>query len=143
MAKARRKTIIINKQKFIVESHLEEAFLEYWMQAHPDNPPVTQYHFSAESRYRLDFAWPQSKLGLEIQGYGPGHTSRSSMHRDANKHNLAVLTSWTLVYLTGKHLTTKVIHNSIKPIEHLLGLQNAHIQRRSRTYIPAAHRKRR
>jgi very-short-patch-repair endonuclease len=67
--------------------------------------PIRQYRFSDKRRFLLDFAYPQLKLGIEIQGgtwmsNRSGHTSGAGVKRDCEKSNLAVTEGWDILYFT-------------------------------------------
>lgn len=54
-------------------------------------------------RYRLDFAHPETRTGIEIQGavYSGGrHVRGSGYERDCRKYNLAYTSGWTIFLLT-------------------------------------------
>ena len=56
-------------------------------------------------RYRLDFAHPNSRTGIEIQGgvYNRGrHVTGSGYERDCRKYNLAYTSGWTIFLLTSQ-----------------------------------------
>jgi hypothetical protein len=56
-------------------------------------------------RYRLDFAHPDSRTGVEIQGgvYNRGrHVTGSGYERDCRKYNLAYTSGWTIFLLTSQ-----------------------------------------
>ena len=99
-------------------SALEDQFLGLW-QAH--NPSLSlEREFSEidawekdfqeryaktkrSKRYRLDFAHPNSRTGIEIQGgvYMRGrHVTGSGYERDCRKYNLAYTSGWTIFLLT-------------------------------------------
>lgn len=99
-------------------SALEDQFLGLW-QAH--NPSLQlEREFSEidawekdfqeryaktkrSKRYRLDFAHPNSRTGIEIQGgvYMRGrHVTGSGYERDCRKYNLAYTSGWTIFLLT-------------------------------------------
>lgn len=99
-------------------SALEDQFLGLW-QAH--NPSLSlEREFSEidawekdfqeryaktkrSKRYRLDFAHPNSRTGIEIQGgvYTRGrHVTGSGYERDCRKYNLAYTSGWTIFLLT-------------------------------------------
>lgn len=63
--------------------------------------PQRQVRFHPVRRYKLDFGWPDLKLGIEIEGgiwnYSASHTSASGIKRDIDKHNLAIQSGWTVV----------------------------------------------
>lgn len=55
------------------KSDLEATFLYYWHIVAPDLPePETQYKFHPKRRWRLDFAWPDFRLSVEVNGTGGG-----------------------------------------------------------------------
>lgn len=55
------------------KSELEAAFLFHWRVMASDLPePATQYIFHPTRKWRLDFAWPELKIGVEINGAGGG-----------------------------------------------------------------------
>lgn len=65
--------------------------------------PVPEYRFAAQSRFkrqfRLDFAWPTLKVGVEIDGgvFMPGcgaHSMPWGIKRDMAKHNIALALGW-------------------------------------------------
>lgn len=125
-------------------SPLESAFRVYWNRTYAQRP-VEQYIFHPTRKWRFDFCWPHHKLALEIQGYGPGHTSPMSMRNDADKNNAAVQLNWRVIYFTAFHLDPIRISKYCKLIAQLLGEHNAttHPQGSPRTYTPAAYRTRR
>lgn len=74
--------------------------------------PVTEYAFIPGRRFRLDFAWPQRKVGLEVDGgvFGIGrpcptckrrrvgaHSSISDIKRNMEKRNLAIVHGWRII----------------------------------------------
>ena len=125
-------------------SYLEQAFKRYWNKNF--NPsPVPEFSFHPVRKWRFDFAWPDKKIALEIQGHGPGHTSKKGMTQDADKNNTAILLGWKVVYFTSYHLHPTRIRASCTLLSSILGVpQNVTpSERRPRTYIGTAYRKRR
>jgi hypothetical protein len=99
-------------------SALEDQFLSIW---HAHYPTITlereysdieawerdyqgRYAKSKRSkRYRLDFAHPISRIGIEIQGgvYSRGrHVTGAGYERDCKKYNLAYTSGWTIFLLS-------------------------------------------
>lgn len=71
-----------------------DVFAEHFPEA------VREHRFHPERRWRFDFAWPEQKLAVEIDGavYAAGrHTRGSGFRRDAEKLNTAVLLGWRLL----------------------------------------------
>ena len=101
-------------------SALEDQFLSLW-QAHYSQL-ILEREFSdiaaweadyqeryakskRSKRYRLDFAHPNSRTGIEIQGgvYNRGrHVTGSGYERDCRKYNLAYTSGWTIFLLTSQ-----------------------------------------
>lgn len=49
--------------------------------------------------YRLDYAWPDRRLAVEVDGYGP-HSSREAFQSDRERQNALVLGGWTVLRFT-------------------------------------------
>jgi hypothetical protein len=99
-------------------SALEDQFLSLWQAHYPrlslereysdieawEKDYQERYSRSKRSkRYRLDFAHPDSRTGVEIQGgvYNRGrHVTGSGYERDCKKYNLAYTSGWTIFLLT-------------------------------------------
>jgi hypothetical protein len=101
-------------------SALEDQFLSLWQSLCPQL--ILEREFSdiaaweadyqerylkskRSKRYRLDFAHPDSCIGIEIQGgvYNRGrHVTGSGYERDCRKYNLAYTSGWTIFLLTSQ-----------------------------------------
>lgn len=99
-------------------SALEDQFLSLWQARHSrlilerefsdidawEKDYQERYSKSKRSkRYRLDFAHPLSRTGIEVQGgvYNRGrHVTGSGYERDCRKYNLAYTSGWTIFLLT-------------------------------------------
>jgi len=99
-------------------SALEDDFHSLWQAHHPQlilerefsdidawERDFQERHLKSKrsKRYRLDFAHPQSRTGIEIQGgvYIRGrHVTGSGYERDCQKYNLAYTSQWTIFLLT-------------------------------------------
>lgn len=99
-------------------SALEDQFLSLWQAHYPQL--ILEREFSdieawerdyqerfskskRSKRYRLDFAHPHSRTGIEIQGgvFNRGrHVTGSGYERDCRKYNLAYTSNWTIFLLT-------------------------------------------
>jgi len=83
-----------------------------------------EYRFSDTRMWRLDFAWPKGRLGLEIHGgsfSGGRHVRGTGFAKDCEKMNALTLAGWrTLVY------TTEQVNSGVA-VQHitdmLVGLQ--------------------
>lgn len=64
-----------------------------------------EFRFDTERMYRLDFAWPERKVGVEINGgifLGKigAHSSPTKILRDMEKGNLLVQLGWRVLRFT-------------------------------------------
>lgn len=65
--------------------------------------PVREYQFAPPRRWRLDFAWPDRMLALEIEGgtwSGGRHVRGAGYAADLEKYNAAVLAGWRVLRVT-------------------------------------------
>ena len=71
--------------------------------------PEREYKAIPGENYRFDFAWPDHKVLVEVQGGTwmkgkSGHTSGRGIERDTRKLNLAVLAGWRVLQVTTKQV---------------------------------------
>jgi len=83
----------------------EKLFLDAWKKYQcfgSQGLPIQEWVFTLEGdeRYRLDFAWPNVKVGVEVQGFGFGHQRIAALKRDAAKLRLAIEYGWTVLVFT-------------------------------------------
>lgn len=67
--------------------------------------PVREYVFAKPRRFRMDFAWPELKVAVEIDGgvwSGGRHTRGAGFLRDCEKLNLAALGGWAVLRFSGE-----------------------------------------
>jgi hypothetical protein len=80
-------------------SKLEARFESRW----DGLPYVAQYRFHPSRRWRLDFAWPEKMVALEIHGgvwSGGRHTRGGGFIADRRKMNAAVAIGWRILEWT-------------------------------------------
>lgn len=107
--------------KPLTESELEAKFLNLTLAYHL--PKVTQQHqFHPQRQWRWDFCWPNYKLAVEIQGFGPGHNSYDGMSNDYEKHNEAILLGWRILYFMSHDLLPKNAPATISIVRNTLGI---------------------
>ena len=63
-----------------------------------------EYQFDPNRKWRLDFAWPDKKVAVEIDGFGWGHQSQQGMSGDNEKANRAVELGWRLFRFNSRDL---------------------------------------
>lgn len=79
--------------------------------------PVYEHKFHPTRRWRIDCAWPDHKLAVEIEGavwsYGR-HTRGSGFVKDIEKYNELTLMGWSLLRFTPQQVKNgeaiKTIH---------------------------------
>lgn len=84
--------------------------------------PVSEFRFHDVRYWRLDYAWPDHKLALEVEGglYKQGrHNRASGFIKDMEKYNELACMGWRLIRVQPKELNTL---NTLKLIERGLGL---------------------
>lgn len=63
-----------------------------------------EYRFMKARRWRFDFAWPEDKIALEIQGgiwTSGGHVRGALFTSDCEKFNEATIRGWAVLKVTG------------------------------------------
>lgn len=66
--------------------------------------PEMEYRFDPSRKWRFDFAWPDKKVAVEVDG----ETSHARYYRvtlDALKRNAAVNQGWQVYTITGEMMT--------------------------------------
>lgn len=91
------------------QSGPERSFLFYWCALAPTTcaEPVTEYRFARPRRWRFDFAWPDLRIAVEIEGgvYTRGrHVRPGGYQGDIEKYNAAVLAGWRVLRYTAPML---------------------------------------
>jgi hypothetical protein len=65
--------------------------------------PEFEVRFHPTRKFLWDIAWTKEKVAIEVQGgiywKGTGHNSISGLKRDYEKHNLAVMDGWKILYV--------------------------------------------
>lgn len=68
---------------------------------------VTEHRFHPVRRWRLDYAWPERKIGLELHGgvhNGGRHTRGKGFVADREKMNEALALGWRVIEITPEHI---------------------------------------
>lgn len=79
--------------------------------------PTPEYRFSPPRRWRMDYAWPDHKVALEIQGgiwTGGRHSRGATMLREWEKLNTAAGMGWRFIYVQPADLLKTETTNAIK-----------------------------
>lgn len=71
--------------------------------------PVAEHRFDPERKWRFDYAWPDRKVALEVEGgawTGGRHTRAAGFLADMEKYNRAVILGWRVLRCTPDTLLT-------------------------------------
>ena len=71
--------------------------------------PVPEYRFAPPRRWRVDLAWVDKKIALEIEGgiwIGGRHTSGTGFLKDIEKYNELAILGWRLLRCTPKMIAS-------------------------------------
>ena len=86
----------------------EAAFELAWRALYPDLPPPVREHvFAPPRRWRFDFAWPDQRVAIEIEGgvWNNGRHNRAAGFIGAcEKYNAAVMRGWRVLRFAGHQL---------------------------------------
>lgn len=86
----------------------DPVFLE-WLKDAQLPAPVTEYRFAPPRRWRFDYAWPDHKVALEVDGgaWTQGrHTRGKGFIADQEKRNAATAAGWGVFNVTPDTLAT-------------------------------------
>lgn len=95
----------------ISESEAERAFITRWTQlgsTQTDLPMYREYQFDAVRKWRFDFAFPEVKLAIEVEGgvwSGKGHATPKRYEADCWKYNAAQAQGWVVLRYTPQMLS--------------------------------------
>lgn len=68
--------------------------------------PTVELHVYVDGAYRLDLAWPEIRLAIEVDGYR-WHSSPERMSNDATRRNRLQRAGWTVLVYTWRDLVTE------------------------------------
>lgn len=80
-------------------SPLERTFLVH-LRAAGLPEPETEHRFHPKRRWRFDFAFPESRIAVEVEGgtwAGGRHTTGKGFQKDCEKYNAAVELGWRVL----------------------------------------------
>ena len=93
------------------------AIVSAFFAAHSIPDPAREFVFAPPRKWRFDFAWPDRKVALEVEGgvfTGGRHTSSVGFLKDISKYNTAESLGWHVLRCTPKTLLTLETINLIK-----------------------------
>ena len=82
-----------------------------WIEGHGFPAPDTEHRFHPKRRWRFDFAFPDRKIALEVEGgvfaKVQGRHSRGAGYRaDLEKYNTAAVMGWIVIRVLPEQLHT-------------------------------------
>jgi very-short-patch-repair endonuclease len=72
--------------------------------------PIKEYVFHPTRKWRTDFAYPDIKLAIEVEGgswSGGRHTTGTGFEKDCEKYNEAAILGWTVIRVTSKMINSE------------------------------------
>ncbi|HFD40871.1 MAG TPA: DUF559 domain-containing protein [Anaerolineae bacterium] len=88
-------------------SELERKFAAAWAAFAPEGaePPVREMRFHPIRRWRFDFAWPEARLAVEVDGgQWLARGGRHNTDADRRKLNAAAVLGWRVLRYSGAML---------------------------------------
>ena len=73
-------------------------FPEYWSYHMPE------YQFDITRSWRMDYAWPDVFVSVEIDGFGWGHQAQQHLAANHEKQNAAMLQGWRVLRYCSRQL---------------------------------------
>lgn len=64
--------------------------------------PIRQLRYHATRDWRFDFAWPDLRFAVEVQG--GVHVVRTQFHKDIQKGAHALLGGWSVLYVSSREV---------------------------------------
>lgn len=91
----------------VSEKQKYEAALDLALRALQFPAYQREYRFDSVRLWRLDFAWPERKVAVEVEGGiwrrgGGAHSHPTNILRDIEKHNAYTLAGWKVYRVTGE-----------------------------------------
>jgi len=93
----------------------EQSFL-LMLKARKMPTPTPEYRFHPVRKFRWDWAWPEARLALEVEGgvwSGGAHGRGTGIVRDMEKSTLAAEEGWRIIRVTPSNLATEATMDSI------------------------------
>lgn len=85
-----------------------EAALALHLRANDFPPWEAEYRFHPKRRWRLDMAWPEQRIAVEVHGgihmARGGHNTAAGITRDCEKGNEALILGWRVLAVTADQI---------------------------------------
>jgi hypothetical protein len=100
----------------LTESGLERLVLGVVLEAGVP-PPVPQHPVNVDGhRYRLDFAWPEQRVAVEVDGFGP-HSTRAAFHDDRRRDLALQRAGWRVLHVTAETPAQEIVAATLAALE--------------------------
>ena len=79
--------------------------------------PLTEHRFHPIRKWRFDYAWPEHRIALEVEGgvwVGGRHTSGAGFVKDMEKYNEAACLGWRIIRCQPRELCSIKTVDTIK-----------------------------
>jgi len=89
-----------------MKSKLETLF-DFQMRAAKIEPGIAEYRFHEKRLWRFDYAWPEQRLALEIEGAvwtNGRHNRGKGFTDDCEKYSEAAILGWRIIRATGNQV---------------------------------------
>ena len=87
-------------------SDLERA-LRFYLRAEKLPTPEAEFRFHHTRRWRFDLAYPELKIGIEVEGgqwSGGRHVRGKGFENDCEKYSEAAIAGWLVLRFTGNQI---------------------------------------
>jgi very-short-patch-repair endonuclease len=104
--------LVMSKAESILSDALAVAF--------PNHRIEKQYRFHEVRRWRLDFAFPELHLAIEVNGAGFGHQHVGNQRKNWNKLNAAREMGWRVLEYPANAITVRTNGEPGKRLERII-----------------------
>ena len=117
----------------MTQSALERTFLTWWMAfGDRDDMPDEEHMFHPTRKWRLDFAWPDAMVSVEMQGMAgksgkSGHTTWKGYANDCDKINAAQELGWIVLQYTREHTSNRDARHMINQVMNVLEIRRRNV----------------
>jgi very-short-patch-repair endonuclease len=99
-------------RKLSKRSTLEQGFAFLLARLTTAPEPVREFRFHATRLWRFDFAWPESRVAVEIEGgiwVAGAHGRGKHFSGDCEKYNAATIDGWRVLRYTTRDLEKRPV----------------------------------
>jgi len=92
------------------ESWLERTVLQLLLDADLPEPETQHWVVVAGRHYRIDLAWPDLRVGVEVDGFQP-HSSYAAFHDDRRRDLALQAEGWRVLHVTSETPAAQIIES--------------------------------